>query len=165
MAKKAKGGPSKDLEAGQKLMSEGEFKKALNKFNKILKEDSKNALAWFLKAECYIGVPKMADDDVLEAYNKAIELEKNPYFLVSRGAFCLEAGKWTVAEESYNLAAEVDRENEARYLSEFGVEYYNAMAKKYGDNAAYMKEAKKKAATYLLKSIGIDTKEFNTLFK
>jgi tetratricopeptide (TPR) repeat protein len=165
MAKKAKGGSQKDLEAGQKLMSEGEFKKALNKFNKILKDDSKNALAWFLKAECYIGVPKMADDDVLEAYNKAIELEKNPYFLVSRGAFCLETGKWTVAEESYNLAAEVDKENEARYLSEFGVEYFNAMTRKYGDNAAYMKEAKKKAATYLLKSIGIDTKEFNTLFK
>ena len=165
MATKEKGGASKELEAGQKLMSEGEFKKALNKFNKILKEDSKNALAWFLKAECYIGVPKMADDDVLEAYNKAIELDKNPYFLVSRGAFCLESGKWTVAEESYNLAAEVDKENEARYLSEFGVEYYNAMVKKYGDNAAYIKEAKKKAATYLLRSIGIDAKEFNTLFK
>jgi tetratricopeptide (TPR) repeat protein len=167
MAKQKKGkSPGKDLEAGQKLMGEGEFKKALNKFKKVLKEDQKNAMAWFLKAECYIGVPKMNDDEVLEAYNKAIELEEgNPFFYLSRGAFCLESGKWTIAEESYKKAAELDEENEARYLSEFGVEYFNAMSRKYGDKKEYMKEAKKKAATYLLMSIGLDVDEFKTLFK
>lgn len=155
----------KELAQGQKLMSEGEFQKALNKFKKVLKEDEKNAVAWFLKAECYVGVPKMSDDEVLEAYDKAISFDKgNPFYLVSRGAFCLEAGKWTVAEDSYKKAAEIDKENEGRYLSEFGIEYYNAMAKKYGDNKAYMKEAKKKAATYLLQSIGVSVKELKDIF-
>ena len=155
----------KELAAGQKLMNEGDFKKALNKFKKVLKDDSNIALAWFLKAECYVGVPKMADEEVLEAYDKAISLEKNPYFLVSKGAFCLEVGKWTIAEECYNKAAEMDNDNSPRYLSEFGIEYYAAMTNKYGDNAAYMKEAKKKAATYLLRSIDIDIKEIPKLFK
>jgi len=156
---------NKELEDGQVLMNEGEFNKALNKFKKVLATDEKNALAWFLKAECYIGVPKMGEDEVLEAYNKAIEIEKeNPFFLISRGAFCLEAGKWTIAEESYKKAAELDKENEGRYLCEFGVEYYNAMANKYGDNPAYMKEAKKKAVTYLLKSIGMNLDEIKSLF-
>jgi len=156
---------NKDLEEGQMLLNDGEFNKALNKFKKVLAADEKNALAWFLKAECYIGVPKMGEDEVLEAYNKAIELEKgNPFFLISRGAYCLDAGKWTIAEESYKKAAELDKDNEARYLSEFGVEYYNAMANKYGDNPAYMKEAKKKAVTYLLKSIGMNVDELKTLF-
>lgn len=156
---------NKDLEEGQLLMNDGEFTKALNKFKKVLSTDEKNALAWFLKAECYVGVPKMTDDEVLEAYNKAIELEKgNPFFLISRGAFCLESGKWTIAEESYKKAAEIDKENEGRYFSEFGVEYYNAMANKYGDNPAYMKEAKKKAVTYLLKAIGMGVDDLKGLF-
>lgn len=156
----------KELTTAQKLMNNGEFTKALNKFKKILKEDDKVAMAWFLKAECYVGVPKMSEDEVLEAYDKAIKLEGgNPFYLLSRGAFCLEIGKYSIAEESYNQAAEIDNENESRYLSEFGVEYYSAMQRKYGDNKAYMKEAKKKAATYLLKSVGIEVKEIKDIFK
>ena len=156
----------KELTTAQKLMGEGEFSKALNKFKKILKEDDNIAMAWFLKAECYVGVPKMSDDEVLEAYNKAINLDDaNPFFLVSRGAFCLEAGKFSIAEESYNAAAEIDNENRSRYLSEFGVEYYNAMYKKHGENKAYMKEAKKKAATYLLRSVGIEIEELKDIFE
>jgi tetratricopeptide (TPR) repeat protein len=158
----------KEIQAGQKLMADGEYSKALKKFNNAIQMDPKNPLPYFLKAECGVGVPKLTEDEILESYNKAIELESNnPFFYSAKGAFCLETGKWSLAEEAYTKAAKIDDENRGRYYSEFGVEYYYAMINKFEGqiNDSMLNEIKKKAVTYLLKSIDTDTKEITKLFK
>jgi tetratricopeptide (TPR) repeat protein len=147
------------MKQAYQLLSEGEYQKALSKFDKVTKTDANNAEAWFGKAEASVLVPKVKIEDILAAYKKAAELDpKNPLVHSSMGSFCVEAGLFNDAEGAYKKAAEEDPENAPYYYSEFGVEYFRrapVVMEAYMDDKTE-EMVMKKSLKYLLLSIGLD---------
>jgi tetratricopeptide (TPR) repeat protein len=147
------------MKQGFQLMSEGEYQSALNKFDKALKLDPKNAEAYLAKADVAVLVPKVSQEEIEALYKKAIEIEPdNPFMYQSYAAFCMDIGKFNEAETAYNKAAEADPENSPYYFSEFGVEYYRrapVVFEQHLDDKTREIIAKK-ALKYLLKSINLD---------
>lgn len=154
------------VKQGFQLLSEGEYSQALSRFDKAIKADPKNAEAYFGKAEAGMLVPKVSVDDVLALYKKAVELDsKNPYYLTSMGAFCIDIGRFNEAESAYNKAAELDPDNAPYYYSEFGVEYFRKapeVMEQFLDDKTKDIIAKK-ALKYLMKSIGLDEEKARKL--
>jgi Tfp pilus assembly protein PilF len=149
----------KQLSQALAMMAAEDFKKAYNKFDKIIKEAPESAEAYHGKAEAGMLVPKVATEEVVANYQKAIELDpKNPFYLTSFGAFCIDVGKFNDAEQAYSKAAELDPENAPHYYSEFAVDYFRAAPEFYEQylDEKTMEMIKKKALTYLLKAIGLD---------
>jgi tetratricopeptide (TPR) repeat protein len=147
------------MKQGFQLMSEGEYQSALNKFDKALKLDPKNAEAYLAKADVAVLVPKVSQEEIEALYKKAIEIEPdNPFMYQSYAAFCMDIGKFNEAEMSYNKAAEADPENSPYYFSEFGVEYYRrapVVFEQHLDDKT-REIIVKKSLKYLLKSINLD---------
>jgi len=159
-------GIDKDLMDAQDALANGDFDKAVQKFNKIIKSDPKCAEAYFGRAEASVGVPKMAPEDVMDSYKKAVELDpKNPIYHSSYGAFLVEIGRFNEAEAAYNKAAELDPDNARYYFSEFGVEYTTkapvVMEKFMDDNTKDM--ILKKGLKYLLKAAGLTEEDAKRL--
>lgn len=163
----------KKLMDGMKAMDQGDFKKAYAAFKKLATESPESAEVWFYKAECGnyaagMGGAKIADDEVAEAYKKAIELDpENSDYFASYGAFCISIGKFEEAEKAYSEAAELDESNASRFLSEFAVDYYNAALARYGeimDDPKARAPIAKKAIEYMLKALEIPAEEAKTLF-
>ncbi len=159
-------GMDKDLMEAQEALASGEFDQAVSKFNKVLKADPKCAEAYFGKAEASVGVPKMAPEEVIELYKKAVELDpKNPIFHSSYAAFLLEIGRFNEAEQAYMKAAELDPDNARYYFSEFGVEYIQkapVVMEKFLDEKT-KEMIMKKGLKYLLKAAGITEEEAKKL--
>jgi len=156
----------KDVQKGERLLADFDYKGAISAFKKALKVEPKNAAAYFGLAEASVGEPKISMEEAVEAYSKAIEFEpNNPFYRCSFGNYCLQVGKWGVGEEQYKKAAEIDPENKGLYFTEFGLEYYQAMLKQYEGElpVAMLKEVKKKSATYLLKSIDLEVEEAKSI--
>ncbi len=156
----------KDLMEAQDALANGEFDAAVSKYNKILKADPKCAEAYFGKAEASVGVPKMAPEEVMELYKKAVELEpKNPIFQSSYASFLLDIGRFNEAEQAYIKAAEIDPDNASNYFSEFGVEYIQkapvVMEKFLDDKTKDM--ILKKGLKYLLKAAGLTEEDAKRL--
>ncbi len=156
----------KDLMEAQEALAMGEFDAAVSKFNKVLKADPKCAEAYFGKAEASVGVPKMAPEEVMELYKKAVELEpKNPIFQSSYASFLLDIGRFNEAEQAYIKAAELDPDNASNYFSEFGVEYIQkapvVMEKFLDDKTKDM--ILKKGLKYLLKAAGLTEEDAKRL--
>jgi len=152
----------KDLMDGQDAMANGDFEEAVSKFNKAIKTDPNCAEAYFGKAEASVGVPKMAPEEVMALYKKAVELDsKNPIYHSSYAAYLLEIGRFNEAEAAYQKAADLDPDNARYYYSEFGVEYiFRApvvMEKFLDDKTKDM--IVKKGLRYLLKAAGISEEE------
>ncbi len=150
---------SKDLAAAHRAMGEGDFDGAAKKFAKVLKLEPDSAEAHFGRAEAGVAGTGVKVEDIMACYAKACELEpKNPFFLSNYASFCLQTGKAGQAEDLYKKAAEIDDENAGYYYNEFGYEYYQSMLKQYEGqlNAAMLTEVRKKAAKYLLKSVGVE---------
>jgi Flp pilus assembly protein TadD len=147
------------MKQAYQLLSEGDYQKALSKFDKVTKTDANNAEAWFGKAEAAVLVPKAKTEDILASYKKAAELDpKNPMFHSSMGSFCVETGLFNDAEGAYKKAAELDPDNAPYYFSEFAVEYYKrapVVMEAYMDDKTE-EMVIKKALKYLLLSIGLD---------
>jgi len=147
------------MKQAYQLLGEGDYQKALSKFDKVTKVDSNNAEAWFGKAEAAVLVPKVKTEDILAAYKKAAELDpKNPMYHSSMGSFCVETGLFNDAEAAYKKAAELDPDNASYYYSEFGVEYFKrapVVMEAYMDDKTE-EMVMKKALKYLLLSIGLD---------
>ncbi len=96
------------LKQAYQSLDEGDYQKALSKFDKVVKTDPNNAEAWFGKAEAGVLVPKAKTEDILAAYRKAAELyPKNPLYHSSMGSFCVETGLFNDAEAAYKMAAEL----------------------------------------------------------
>jgi len=158
----------KELQAGERKLAEMDFEGALSKFKKAAKLDPASADAYFGIAEAALGVPKVPAEEVIAAYRRAIELVPgNPFYHARLGAFCLEAGQWELAEQSYNKAAEADPENGYLYLSEFGLEYYRSMLEKLDPDTPpkVREEAGRKALKYVLKAMKMSEPDALRLLK
>lgn len=147
------------MKQAYQLLGEGDYPKALSKFDKVTKVDPNNAEGWFGKAEAAVLVPKVKTEDILAAYKKAAELDpKNPMFHSSMGSFCVEAGLFNDAEAAYKKAAEIDPENAPYYFSEFGVEYFRrapVVMEAYMDDKTE-EMVLRKSLKYLLLAVGLD---------
>jgi tetratricopeptide (TPR) repeat protein len=156
----------KEVKAGERKLAEMDFKAALSKFRKAIRLDPDDSTAHFGKAEAGIGVPNVSSEEIIEDYERAIELEpENAFFTARLGSFSLEAGEWELAEQSYNKAAELDPENAYLYYSEFGLEYYYAWMAKYEEEATEeeRKEALAKCLSYLVRSLDLTPEEAKQL--
>lgn len=162
---------SKKLAAGMKAMDEGDFKKAYSSFKKLCDENPNNAECWYYKAECgnmaagMFGA-KVKDEDIIEAYNKAIELDPQCDYYESYGLYCISINKYDEAEKAFCEAAEADESRSASLYSEFAVEYFNNVMASYGE---IMEDPKarapyaKKALEYMLKALEIEPEEAKSL--
>ena len=162
---------SKKLAAGMKAMDEGDFKKAYSSFKKLCDENPNDAECWYYKAECgnmaagMFGA-KVKDEDIIEAYNKAIELDPQCDYYESYGLYCISINKYDEAEKAFCEAAEADESRSASLYSEFAVEYFNNVMASYGE---IMEDPKaralyaKKALEYMLKALEIEPEEAKSL--
>ncbi len=156
----------KEILAGERKLAEGDFDAAISKFRKAVKLDPNSPSAYFGRAEAALGVPKIAVEEIISDYQKAIELEpENPFYHARLGSFCLEAGNWELAEESYNMAAERDPENAYLYFSEFGLEYYYSWMAKHDDEATDddRQGVIRKSLGYMIRSLDLTESEAKAL--
>jgi len=63
------------MKQAYQFLGDGDYQKALSKFEKVTKVDPNNSEAWFGKAEAAVLVPKVKTEDILAAYKKAAELD------------------------------------------------------------------------------------------
>lgn len=146
------------LEDGRKLLDKGEFKKAMKKFNDVIKEDPENSEAHFGKAEAALGLPKVTLVEVAQFYRDAIKYDsENSFYLTSYGDFCLANGLLKQAEENYLKAVELDPDGSSLYYSDLALGYYKN-GRLFLDRQLDMTEdnVTQNALNYIFKAIKID---------
>ncbi len=114
------------LEEAETLLNQFEYEEAYEKFSEALEndlEDKTEAQVRFGRAEASLGLNQVESEEILEDYEKAIELNDNPFYRQSAGGFCIDIGKFEKAEEHYRKAAELDPDNKHHYLSDLAVGY------------------------------------------
>ncbi|MFW5945528.1 MAG: hypothetical protein ACOCSJ_05195 [Candidatus Natronoplasma sp.] len=114
------------LREAETLLNRFEYEEAHEKFSKIIEndiDDKTEAQARFGRAEASLGLNEIESEEILEDYEKAIELNDNPFYRQSAGGFCIDIGKFEKAEEHYRRAAELDPDNKHHYLSDLAVGY------------------------------------------
>jgi len=114
------------LEEAETLLNRFEYEEAYEKFSEVLKEEldeKTEAQARFGRAEASLGLNEIESEEILEDYEKAIDLNDNPFYRQSVGGFCIDIGKFEKAEEHYRKAAELDPDNKHHYLSDLAVGY------------------------------------------
>ncbi len=152
------------IEQGERLLNGFDYKKAHKKFKEALTNEEE-ARAYFGKAEAALGIPEIESEEIIDDYEKAIELEKNPFYHQAAASFCIEVGKFEKAEEHYREAAELDPENKAHYLSELAVGYrYKApvMMEKFVQQAGE-DIILRKSINYMLEALDIDREKAKKL--
>ncbi len=107
---------------GERLLNDFDHEGAYKAFKKALKEEE-SPQAYFGKAEAALGIPTVDSDEIVQDYEKAIEMDENPFYHQALAEFCIEVGKFEKAEEHYNKAAELDPENKPSYLADMAVGY------------------------------------------
>jgi len=148
-----------EIALGEQALSALDYDAAYKHFDKATKEDPKNAVAFFGKAESALGVPKVEAEEILALYKKAIELDaENPQYHDALASFCVDLGRFNEAEEHYNKAAALDGDNAPFYWSEFAIQYARkapvVMEQFLDDKTRDMIKAKSLA--YALKALGVD---------
>lgn len=154
------------LEKGESLLNEFDYEGAYEKFDELLDEED-IAAAYFGRAEASLGIPEIDSDEIVGDYEKAIELDENPFYHQALAAFCIEIGKFEKAEEHYREAAELDPENRHNYLSEFAVGYrFKApiMMEKFMDQGGE-DIILRKSLNYMLEALEIDREKAVELLK
>ncbi|MFP4001520.1 MAG: tetratricopeptide repeat protein [Candidatus Natronoplasma sp.] len=117
---------TEQLEKAETLLNQFEYEEAYEKFSEILEEDlddKTKAQTHFGRAEASLGLNKIESEEILDDYEKSIELNDNPFYRQSAGGFCIDIGKFEKAEEHYRKAAELDPDNKHHYLSDLAVGY------------------------------------------
>lgn len=155
-----------ELMKAESLLAQFEYEKAKKKYSDIIKSNPKSAAAHFGLAESLLGIPKAKIEDIMAAYQKAVELEPdNVYFLTTLGSFCSDIGRFNEAEQYYNKATEIDEENASVYFSEFAIAYFTKapviMEKFLDENTKKM--IKKKSLIYMLKALDMSEEEAKAL--
>ncbi|SRR6266540_2276049 len=159
-------GTDEEIQAGEVALSALEYSEAYKHFDKAAKADPKNPVAWFGKAEAALGMPQMEAEEILACYKKAVEIEpEHPQFLEALASFSMDMGRFNEAEQFYNKAAEVDKENASYYWSEFAVNYKAkapvVMEQFLDDKTRDM--IAQKALSYALKAIGLTSEDAKRL--
>ena len=114
------------LEQGFAHLDEGEYKKAIRVFNKVIKQEPKNSLGFFGKAEASMGDTKLSLMDVSKLYRQAVELEpENDLFLSSYADFCLSNGLLDKGVELYEKVADLLPENAPTIYIDLAYGYSN----------------------------------------
>ncbi len=149
------------LEEAETLLNRFEYEEAYEKFSEVLDEDldeKTEAQARFGRAEASLGLNEIESDEILEDYEKAIELNDNPFYRQSAGGFCIDIGKFEKAEEHYRKAADLDPDNKHHYLSDLAVGYrFKApiMMEEYVEQAGE-DIILRKSLNYMLEALEID---------
>ncbi|TET91096.1 MAG: hypothetical protein E3J35_03730 [Methanomassiliicoccales archaeon] len=155
-----------EIAKGERFLNGLDYKSAYKHFDKAVKIDESNALAYFGKAESAIGMPKVKKENVGTWYQKAIQLDpKNPQYMEAYALYCMNDGHFNEAERLLSEAAQVDPENAPYYYTEFAIQY-SSMAPVIMEQ--YLDDQTKdiivsKALTYLLKAIDLEPKEAKRL--
>jgi len=155
-----------EIALGEQALSSLDYDAAYKHFDKAVKADPKNPVAYFGKAEAALGVPKVEAEEILALYKKAIELDpENPQYHDALASFCVDLGRFNEAEEHYNRAAALDEENAPFYWSEFAIHYARkapvVMEQFLDDKTRDM--IRTKALTYALKALGIEREDAKRL--
>jgi tetratricopeptide (TPR) repeat protein len=143
---------------GRKLLEKGEYKKAMKKFNDVLKEEPEHAEAHFGKAEASLGLPKVTLVEIAQSYRNAIKYDdENIFYLTSYGEFCLSNGLLKQAEENYLKAIELDPDGSSLYYSDLALGYFKN-GNLFLDRQLEMSEAEvtKNSLGYIFKALEID---------
>ncbi len=114
------------LQEAEGLLNQFEYEKAHKKYSQLLEEnldEKTEAQARFGRAEASLGITEIDSEEILKDYEKAIELNDNPFYRQSAGGFCIDIGKFEAAEKHYRKAAELDPDNKHHYLSDLAVGY------------------------------------------
>ena len=151
-----------EIAAGEQALGRLDYEEAFKHFDRAVKEDASNAIAFFGKAEAALGVPKVEAEEILGMYRKAVDLDKeNPQYLDALASFCMDLGRFNEAEEFYNKAAAMDADNAPYYWSEFAIQYARKapviMEQFMDDKTRDM--IRTKALTYALKALGIEKED------
>jgi tetratricopeptide (TPR) repeat protein len=147
------------IEDGRKLLEKGEYKKAMKKFNDVLKNDPENPEAFFGKAEASLGLPKVTLVEIAQYYRNAIKNDAdNIFYLTSYGEFCLANGLLKQAEENYLKAVEIDPDSSSLYYSDLALGYYKN-GTLFLDRQLDMTEmdVTRNALNYIIKAFDIDS--------
>ncbi len=157
-----------EIARGETCLNSLDYDKAYKHFDKAVKIDGGNALAYFGKAESAIGVPKVKREKVGDWYKKAIELEPgNPQYLEAYALYCMNDGLFNEAEKYFKDAADTDPENAPFYYTEFAIQYHSVapvVMEQYLDDST-KDMIVQKALSYLLKAIDLDPKDAVRLLK
>jgi len=152
------------IQEGEALLNQFEYEKAYDKFSEALDKDE-TARAYFGRAEAALGINEVESEDILEDYEKAIELDDNPFYRQAVAGFCIDIGKFEKAEKHYRKAAEMDPDNKAHYLSEFAVGYrfkapimMEKLVQQAGDDIIL-----RKSLNYMLEALDIDKEKAKEL--
>ena len=114
------------LEQGFGHLDKSEYKKATRVFDKVIKQDPKNSLGYFGKAEASMGVTKLSLMDLSKLYRQAVELEpENDLFLSSYADFCLSNGLLDKGAELFEKVAELIPENASTIYIDLAYGYSN----------------------------------------
>jgi len=156
------------ISKGERCLTSLDYEGAYKQFNKAIKLDEGNALAYFGKAESAIGMPKVKRENVGDWYRKAIELDpNNPQYLEAYAVYCMGDGLFNEAEKLFKNAADADPENAPYYYTEFAIQYHSmapvVMEQYLDENTKDMIVSK--SLNYLLKAIDLDPKEAARLLR
>ncbi len=149
------------LEEAEALLNRFEYQEAYERFSELLEEDLEDNLeaqARFGRAEASLGINEIESEEILEDYERAIDLDDNPFYRQAAAGFCIDIGKFEKAEEHYRKAAELDPDNEHHYLSDLAVGYrFKApiMMEEYVEQAGE-DIILRKSLNYMLEALDID---------
>ncbi len=158
------------LEEAEKHLNRFEYEDSYEKFSQLLEKDIDEKLearAHFGRAESALGINEIEIEDILEDYEKAIEIEDDPFYRQAAAGFCIDIGKFEQAEEHYRKAAELDPENKHHYLSDLAVGYrYKApvmmeeFVEQVGDDIIL-----RKSLNYMLEALDIEREKAKELLQ
>lgn len=161
-------GADEEITAGEQALGSLDYQAAYKHFERAAKADPSNPVAWFGKAEAALGLPQIEAADILTCYKKAVEIDPDhPQFLEAIASFTMDMGRFNEAEQYYNKAAEVDKDNAAYYWSEFAINYRSkapvAMEQFLDDKTRDM--IAQKSLSYALKALGLSKDDAKRLLQ
>lgn len=104
------------------------LKKAIDVYDQEIKDNPKNATAWFLKAGL-ISILNGSEEEAISAYDKVIELNGSKMIdaLITKGNILLNLGRYNESIDTIDKAIQLDPENPSVWYEK--ATYYNVLGK------------------------------------